>query len=89
MTKATHSNDKNKTIKENYEYFKSQLPDLLERDAGKYALLRDKKIIGIYDTVRDAQMTGEKFYDDNLFSVQKIDNKPIELGFFSHAVSLG
>ena len=66
-------------IDANLEFFLSKLPDLL----------RDQVIAGIYDTARDAQMTGERFYDDGLFSIQKVTRESIDLGYFSHAVHLG
>ena len=58
-------------------------------ERGRYALLRQKQVVGIYDTVSDAQMTGERSFSDKLFAVQKIDDQPIELGVFSHAVYMG
>jgi len=79
---------KEQEIDQNLEFFLKELPKLLEHQHGRYVLLRSKEIIGIYDTVRDAQMTGEKFYDDGLFSIQKVEDKAIELGYFSHAVHL-
>lgn len=87
MTKKAR--DKQSEIDRNLVFFKKKLPDLLNHHRGRYVLLRDKEIVGIYDTVRDAQMTGQKFYDDELFSIQKVEDRAIELGYFSHAVHLG
>ena len=81
--------DKNQEIEKNFQFFQSVLPDLVKDHQGRYVLLRHEEIVGIYDTVHDAQMTGEKFYADNLFSVQKVETRPIELGIFSHAVPMG
>lgn len=75
-------------IDRNLEAFKAQLPALLEQHKGRYALMRRQEIVGVYDTIRDAQLTGRTFYEDGLFSVQKVTSEPVNLGFFSHAVSV-
>ena len=86
---SKQSDDKNQAIERNFQFFQSVLPDLVKDHQGRYVLLRHEEIVGIYDTVHDAQMTGKKFYADNLFSVQKVETRPIELGIFSHAVPMG
>lgn len=83
------SDRKAQEIEKNFTYFQSILPTLAESHRGRYVLLQDANIVGIYDTVRDAQMTGAKFYKDGLFSIQQVESQPIDLGFFSHAVHLG
>jgi hypothetical protein len=80
---------KQSEIDSNLVFFQEKLPELLASHAGKYVLLRHREIVGIYDTALDAQVTGQKFYADGLFSVQRITDEPIDLGFFSHAVHLG
>jgi hypothetical protein len=46
-------------IDQNYAFFKWRLPDLMRDHRGRYALLHDKSVVGMYDTLRDAQTTGE------------------------------
>jgi hypothetical protein len=75
-------------VDRNLEFFKKELPELLETYRGKYALIRHREIIGFYDTVTDAQTTGARFFEDGLFSVQQVSDTPINLGFYSHAVPL-
>ena len=75
-------------IDRNLEAFKAQLPALLEHHKGRYALMRHQEIVGVYDTIRDAQLTGRKFYEDGLFSIQKVTAEPVNLGFFSYSVSV-
>jgi hypothetical protein len=74
-------------IDKNYEAFKQELPNLLATHRGKFALMRDEAIIEIFDTARDAFVAGQKLFPDNLFSVQEIIETPIDLGFYSHALS--
>jgi hypothetical protein len=70
-------------IDQNYEFFKQKLPDLMKDHRGRYALLHCKAVVGIYDTLRDAQTTGEKLFPDGVFSVQQITDVAVDLGFFS------
>jgi hypothetical protein len=80
--------DKTEEIERNLEFFLDKLPELKKQHAGKYALLRSKSIIGFFDTMNDAQLAGSKLYEDDLFSIQRVDEQPISLGYFSNAVHL-
>lgn len=74
-------------IENNYKVFQAQLPSLVSSHRGKFALMRDGKIIEFFDTARDAYVTGQRMYaSDLLFSVQEVAETPIDLGFFSHAM---
>ncbi len=79
MTKLEHE----KEVKDNYEFFKKEEPKLKKYYSGKYALLRKKKIIAFYDTVGDADTTGTTFFKDQLFSIQKVNERPLNLGIRS------
>lgn len=81
--------DRQREIDRNFEVLERKLPDLLRDHRNRYALMRKGEIVGIYDTIVDAKTTGDKFFDDGLFSVQKIANEPVDLGYYSHAVHLG
>lgn len=75
-------------VDQNYEAFVALLPTLLKTHAGKFALMRDGKTIEFFDTARDAYVTGTAlFKDDNLFSIQEVVEVPVNLGFFSYAMS--
>lgn len=76
-------------IDENFAYFQTMLPDLLRDHRNRYALLRSKEIVGIYDTIRDAQTTGDRFFPDRIYSIQKVSDVPVDLEFFSHAGLMG
>ena len=79
MTTPEHE----KEVKDNYEYFKKEEPKFKRHYSGKYALLRKKKIIAFYDTVGDASVTGRTFFEDQLFSIQKVNERPLNLGIRS------
>ena len=73
-------------VAKNYEAFEKLLPTLAQTHAGKFALMRDGVIVEFFDTARDAFVTGQKLYSEQLFSVQEVVASPVDLGFFSHAV---
>jgi hypothetical protein len=76
-------------IDQNLEFFLGELPDLLKDHRDRYVLLQNKSIVGIYDTIRDAQTTGDKLFQDKLYSIQRVSNVAMDLGFFSHADHVG
>jgi hypothetical protein len=85
---------KTRTIQEevdqNFEFFQGELIQLLSSNhVGKFALVRDRKIIGFYDTANDAYTSAESLYEDGLFSIQQVTSDIADLGFYSHAVHLG
>ena len=83
--------DQNKSnqseVKRNYDAFMQQLPQLLTTQRGKFALMRDEKIVEFFDTSADAYRAGQKLYPDLRFSIQQVIDGPVDLGFFSHALA--
>ena len=49
-------------IDQNYTAFTALLPDLMKTSAGKWALLHDATLEGVFDTARDARLAGAKLY---------------------------
>lgn len=74
-----------KTIDDNYAAFERVLPDIMQQHAGRFALMRDAKIVDFYDTARDAVTAGACLYEDGEFSVQEVTQTPVNLGYFSYA----
>jgi hypothetical protein len=72
-------------VDRNFDAFQIELPKLT-RHQGKFALMRHGKIINFYDTLADAVSTGNAIYKDRLFSVQRVTDQPVDLGFLSHAM---
>jgi hypothetical protein len=73
-------------VDKNYDAFVGMLPSILPVHQNKYALLKDGEVVGFYSTLEDAYMTANRFFPDQPFSVQKVTDMPVDLGFFSHAV---
>lgn len=81
------NNNRTEMIKRNYEAFVELLPNLVKTHGGKFALMREGKVIEFFDTARDAYFAGLKLYPDQMFSVQEVVEIPVDLGFFSQALS--
>ena len=78
-------NKQEKQVQENFIAFEKMLPDLPEDATGKFALMRDGKIIEYFDTAGDAlKYGGLKYKSDGLFSIQEVTNHIVDLGYFSH-----
>ena len=77
--------DKRDAIAQNYEAFEKMLPDLLKTAKGKFALLHDRDLVGLFDSASAAHFAGVERFADKLFSVQKVEESAVSLGFFSYA----
>lgn len=73
-------------IRQNYDAFLAQLPQLVVTHRGKFALMHDGTIREFFDTARDAYAAGQQLFPDGLFSIQEVTETPVDLGFFSHAM---
>lgn len=76
---------KRDAVAANYEAFEQMLPELLRDAPGKYVLLRDRQLVDIFGTASAAHAAGTARFDDGLFSVQKVKEGAVSLGFFSYA----
>ena len=75
-------------VDQNFEAFKAKLPELAATHGGKFALLRHREVIQIFDTAGDAAKFAEAQFDDDLYSIQQITGHVMDLGYFSHAVPI-
>jgi hypothetical protein len=72
-------------IDENFEAFQQILPQILIAHHGKVALLRDRKLDGVFETAVQAIQTGKQRYPDKMFSVSTVEKpQPVSLGWYSH-----
>lgn len=72
----------------NFEEFMKLLPGLLEEHRDSFALMKNKKILGYYSSAQDARMAAESFINDGLYSIQQVTEATVNLGYFTHAVSV-
>ena len=78
------SNRRKAALRGNFEFFQGIVGDLMEQHAGQYALLREAAVIGIFPRPMDALGAGHERFDDGLFSIQKVTDRPHDLGFMSY-----
>jgi hypothetical protein len=72
-------------VRANFDVFQAKLPELLKTHAGKFAVLRHGEIVDFFDTMTDAARFGIRMFPDDMFSVQEVSERRIDLGFFSVA----
>ena len=72
-------------IERNFEAFETLLGSLLPQKAGHYALLSDTRLVDVFPTAVEALTEGNERFGDGNFSVQRITNRPVDLGFLSYA----
>jgi hypothetical protein len=82
MTKA----DIQREVDANYEKFLELLPSLLPVQRDRFALMKGGRIIAFYSTAKDARTAAEAFIEDKLYSIQKVTDMSVDLGYFSHAM---
>lgn len=71
-------------VDRNYDAFVRVLSSLLPAHRDRYALMRDAKIVEIFDKPGEAHAAGVDRYADGIFSIQEVTDEPIDLGFWSH-----
>lgn len=80
--------DIQREVDANYLAFEKILPELLRGHQGQFALIKGGKVVEYFDTMRDATTFGRAKFEDGLFSVQEVVASRVDLGWFSHAVSV-
>ena len=70
----------------NYDAFVAELPGLLPRWRGKHALLRHAAVVEFFDSSAMALDAGRAQFADGIYSVQEVTDRPVDLGFYSHAI---
>lgn len=86
MSKNKKSDSIQAEVDLNYESFLKLLPDIPQSKVGKFAVLHSGKIVEYFDTAGDAATFGNDKFKNKPFSVQQVEERVVELGYFSHAV---
>ena len=71
-------------VDDNDDAFVQILESILNEHRDQLALMRDRRIVGFYDTPGEALRAASKLFPDGIFSIQEVTDKPIDLGFWSH-----
>ena len=64
----------------NYEAFLAEFDELHREHAGQYALMRGGKVVECFSKMGDAFRAGKLLYKGDVFSVQRIRLRPVDLG---------
>lgn len=73
----------------NYDAFLAQLPQIMGKYAGMYALLHECQIVEYYRGSLEATLAGAKRFGLGAFSVQEVTDEPEHLGFYSYVGGSG
>ena len=73
-------------VEANYEAFRARFDELCREHPGEYALMRGGKIVEFFQAFNDAVKTGRLLYGDGVFSVQKVSQEKLDLGYWNHAL---
>ena len=65
------------------DFFERHRLELLERAAGKYALVKGSELIGVFETELDAVRTGYQCFGNDAFLVRHILEADVPLKFTS------
>jgi hypothetical protein len=84
---AIMTDRREREISQNFEFFQTLVGSLLPQHFGEFALLRDRSIVGLFPSAVAAMSDGHLRFEDGIFSVQRVVNKPLDLGFLSYGSS--
>jgi hypothetical protein len=70
----------------NFDAFVEELPEIMPKHAGEYVLMKNGRMVSFHSSADAALSAGRATYADGIYSIQEVTDRPIDLGFFSHAV---
>lgn len=82
--RATERIRQQKEVDQNYAVFKEKLLELFDKHPGEYALMKDGKILEIFNNLDKAVEEGNKRCKDGVFSAHKITQEIAHLGIYSY-----
>ena len=89
MRESDYKKKQQKEVDRNFEIFQEKMKnnEIEQEFYGKFALMKDGKIVDYFNTWSDAKKAGQLAYkEDSIFSIQEVTNDSINLGFYSYAV---
>ena len=69
-----------------FKTFQENLPSLVEAHKGKFVLIKDDKIIDIFDNELDAVKQGNELFKDSHFLVNEITGEELRIRFMPSLV---
>lgn len=80
------SEDRQREIDANYDFFQRNLAQYLLNHRGQFALLRSRAIVDFFNGPGEAYRAGLARFPDELFSIQEVEDRPAEMGLMSLAL---
>jgi hypothetical protein len=81
------SSGKQREIENNFSYFQSIVGSLVSDHAGEFALIRSREIIDFFPSAIDAMSEGHHRFSDGIYSIQRVIDRPLDLGFLSYGAN--
>jgi hypothetical protein len=75
-------------IDTNYEAFRKMLPSIIYPNRDKFALMKGGVILGYFSSSFDAKTAAKMSIQDGIYSIQRVTDTSVDLGYFSHAVRI-
>lgn len=63
-----------KSLQKEYQYYLKIKADLLKQSRGKFALLKDERLVGTYDTDQDSYNAGLELFGNVRFLIIRIQD---------------
>lgn len=82
-----HEATRQQQIEDNFHAFEGVVSTYLPEREGDFALLHDRKVAGVFANIIEAVVEGNGRFGDGNFSVQRITDKLVDLGFLSHSTN--
>ena len=61
------------SLRKEFQFYLNNQEELVEKYRGKYIVIKDGKVLGSYDTEKDAILNTEKEHELGTFLVQKVE----------------
>jgi hypothetical protein len=74
-------------VDHNFDAFEAMLGSILPVHRGEFALMKLREVISYFPNEAAALAAGRARFPDGVFSVQEVTDRPVDLGFFSHAIN--
>ncbi len=85
MSKSPKAIAAEKEVSQNYEYFLTMLPQWRQTNPTHFALLRHQQLVDFYETENDAIKVGVKDFGWGDFSVQPVNETPVQIYYRANA----
>ena len=73
-------------VDRNYEAFLKFDDGFYIKNLGMCALMKNAEVVEIFQSWQDARKTAKLLYKEEPFSIQKVEKKNVDLGFYSYAI---